>query len=593
MDRRLIPGRFLAVLVLSSLLAIPCEAQGPYTVPDLTNRPQLGSKSFLVALVDNPPSPPLAWIAEQVRRDLVCQSYGRISPVMDQVQLPEPGPSHVSGVPEFRKYVLAGILASGRHPAHYHRIVVLGNPVHWKWAQQQTNPRPGGGTRGATGRIDQQMLFNQIPAVGTEPPPHQTCGLPPFAGAPNPFPTTHVVAHEMGHTFGWSHANLWYVCPQTSNPLDPGAEIVYGDEFDIMGDQYHTGFNRFWPNPEALPPHLISCTEVAWPNTPTLASQGRQFHHFNPWFKQRAGWLTFESGEILDLTSLGPGTHDVCLRDLADPLTHELCEGLNGPYHAVRVQRDADHDYWFSWRRYEDTVNHGQPGSLENRNGPVVTIGHRTNLGTSVLVDTHPGEIASNRPHADAPLALGETFTDPGVGGGTGFSAQFLFRSSNRVVMRFKNIPPASSPPPTIGVVNAPGAVDGPPGSATDTAVYQATWEASAFDPAGAPIASVEMWIFPWTSAFRLRDGNMNLFPRKNFCTSTPGCTSLPASMAALKAPGSGPLTTAPYVWQAGGGTSPLELKQGRYFLVIQATTATTPPRTNFVWWSHTVTAVP
>ncbi|MFQ5631081.1 MAG: hypothetical protein ACE5I1_20095, partial [bacterium] len=105
-------------------------------------------------------------------------------------------------------------------------------------------------------------------------------------------------AHEFGHTFDWRHANFWRVT--SANPLDTaGTQIQYGDKFDIMGDT-------------------------------------RNFHHFNPWFKKRVGWLPQES----ILTVSESGTYIIRALEKPPLSGSEVTE-----YSALRIRRDADTDY--------------------------------------------------------------------------------------------------------------------------------------------------------------------------------------------------------------------------------------------------------
>ncbi len=154
--------------------------------------------------------------------------------------------------------------------------------------------------------------------------------------------------HELGHSYGWRHANFWSV--KGGNP-DPGfgTEVEYGDRFDSMGDT-------------------------------------SSFHHFNPLSKQRGGWLA--AGEIQEITQ--SGTYS--LRSIeGEPQPGGLPS-------ALRVRRTADSDYWIFHRASEPLVN----------NGPVITVGFRDNVRPTRLLDMTPGSIAND--WEDAALVPGETF---------------------------------------------------------------------------------------------------------------------------------------------------------------------------------------
>ncbi|MCB1090260.1 MAG: hypothetical protein KDL87_01935, partial [Verrucomicrobiae bacterium] len=73
-----------------------------------------------------------------------------------------------------------------------------------------------------------------------------------------------VAGHEMGHTYGLRHANLWQIPGGSSNPVDlSGSSTEYGDWFDMMGDG------------------------------PSSAST--QPDYFNPWFMNRLDWMANQS----------------------------------------------------------------------------------------------------------------------------------------------------------------------------------------------------------------------------------------------------------------------------------------------------------
>ena len=111
------------------------------------------------------------------------------------------------------------------------------------------------------------------------------------------------VAHELGHTYGLYHANLWQV--GDGNPVSAGGTSVeYKDPFDAMGDG--TGDARY---------------------------------HFNPWFKNRLGWLP--DSAVLDITK--SGTYRVYRFDSkAATFDHPL---------ALRIYRDGLRWYWIGLRQ--------------------------------------------------------------------------------------------------------------------------------------------------------------------------------------------------------------------------------------------------
>jgi len=166
-------------------------------------------------------------------------------------------------------------------------------------------------------------------------------------------------AHEMGHTFDWAHANFWRVT--SSSPIDTaGEKINYGDRFDIMGDANH-------------------------------------FHHFNPFFKSRVGWLPPES----ILTVSESGTY--LIRALEKT---PLSGSPVNEYSALRVRRDPNTEYWVYYRAREDSAN---AGALVSRIQP-------NNRSQALLLDMTPGSRPKNRDHEDAALAPGKTIHDPEAG---------------------------------------------------------------------------------------------------------------------------------------------------------------------------------
>lgn len=112
------------------------------------------------------------------------------------------------------------------------------------------------------------------------------------------------VAHELGHTYGLHHANLWRTTDQSV--IGPGSSVEYGDVFDVMGDNW-------------------SATSA---------------NHFNHLFKTILGWIPKESV----ITATESGTYrvyrfDTAAADLTSPL-------------ALRVPRmNRGNDYWIGYRK--------------------------------------------------------------------------------------------------------------------------------------------------------------------------------------------------------------------------------------------------
>jgi hypothetical protein len=163
-----------------------------------------------------------------------------------------------------------------------------------------------------------------------------------------------VVAHELGHTYGLLHANLWQV--GDGNPISAtGTNVEYGDDFDTMGANYAND----------------------------------QRTDFNPWFKNRLNWIP--NAQVLTVTN--SGIYRVKRFDNA-AATGTL---------ALKVKRESTHNYWIGCRR-KFTNN----GSLQN--GAYIIWGYNINEQSDLLDMTTPG----SSDH-DAALALGTAFLDPAV----------------------------------------------------------------------------------------------------------------------------------------------------------------------------------
>ena len=118
--------------------------------------------------------------------------------------------------------------------------------------------------------------------------------------------STKLFTHELGHTYGLDHANLWQVTD--GNPESRGGSTtLYGDPFDDMADDAAID----------LLPH----------------------YHFHPWAKSVMGWLPESAITTVQRTGLYPLYHfDDAAADLTRPL-------------ALRVFRDGIRNYWIGYRR--------------------------------------------------------------------------------------------------------------------------------------------------------------------------------------------------------------------------------------------------
>ena len=170
------------------------------------------------------------------------------------------------------------------------------------------------------------------------------------------------VSHELGHTYGLYHANLWRVTD--ANPLSAaGTSFEYGDPFDMMGTSSVTG----------------------------VARDTR--HHFNHRFKNRLGWLP----DPAVTTATTSGTYRIWRFDHKDAAT-------SGQPLALRIFRDGVRWYWIGYRQ---NFSSGSPQT----NGAYVVWSFNNNQQSQLLDLTTPGTSAN-----DAVLAVGATFTDPAYG---------------------------------------------------------------------------------------------------------------------------------------------------------------------------------
>ncbi len=171
-----------------------------------------------------------------------------------------------------------------------------------------------------------------------------------------------LTAHELGHTMDWTHASFWKVFD--NNPISAnGIVLNYGDAFDMMGDQ--------------------------------ISGRPRAFHHFNPWFKYRVGWLPEENIKTVNET----GEYTIQAFENMPQGTTPVKQ-----YSSLRIRKDLQKDYWVFFRSEEDSVNYG----------PVITWGYHSNRLRSLLLDMHP--LSHQNEWADAALGVGEIFYDEDAG---------------------------------------------------------------------------------------------------------------------------------------------------------------------------------
>jgi hypothetical protein len=157
-----------------------------------------------------------------------------------------------------------------------------------------------------------------------------------------------VTAHELGHNYGVHHANLWQTTD--GSVIGPGANVEYGNVFDVMG-------------------------------------RGGIKGQFNAWFKTRFDWLL--PGEYTSVTA--GGTYTI------DPIDDPDAAGQR----ALKIVKDSTRNYWVEFRELFTTNRWAMNGALLNW-------GYNTNTG-SHLLDVTPG---SANQQNDAALLVGRTFSD-------------------------------------------------------------------------------------------------------------------------------------------------------------------------------------
>jgi hypothetical protein len=176
-----------------------------------------------------------------------------------------------------------------------------------------------------------------------------------------------VTGHELGHNQSLDHSHSWL--PSGTSPIGPGTHVEYGDVFDRMGSS---------------------------------SSSANNF--FNVAQKFKLGYL--DAAHVTTITTAG--TYRLTRHD------HKDSTGVR----AFRVgASNVEYDYWIEHRRLGPTaLTTQQLDRLQNgvilHWGPQKLPNFVTGVG-SYLIDTTPGSAGGTN---DAPLRIGETFTDPNAG---------------------------------------------------------------------------------------------------------------------------------------------------------------------------------
>ena len=176
-----------------------------------------------------------------------------------------------------------------------------------------------------------------------------------------------VTGHELGHNQSLDHSHAWL--PSGSSPIGPGTFDDYGDVFDRMGSS---------------------------------SSSANNF--FNVAQKFKLGYL--DTASVTTVTAAG--TYRLTRHD------HKDAAGVR----ALRVgASNVEYDYWIEHRRLGPTALTTQ--QLDRvQNGVILHWGPQklpnfvTDNG-SYLLDMTPGSAGGTN---DAPLRIGESFTDPNAG---------------------------------------------------------------------------------------------------------------------------------------------------------------------------------
>lgn len=175
--------------------------------------------------------------------------------------------------------------------------------------------------------------------------------------------------HEQGHAWGYWHAKFLQQTHGSPPYSASGTLHERGDIFDPLG-----AGNRL------LPGHAAAV------------------QHFHPWTKLRLGWL--DAQDIGEITT--SGTYWV--QNLEATPSSLDPSALPS---ALKIRRDASTSYWLFRRASEPLLT---PGVL-------VTWGAGNNASETVLLDMTPGSHTNELDDCyDAPLAVGQSYTDP-IGG--------------------------------------------------------------------------------------------------------------------------------------------------------------------------------
>lgn len=169
-----------------------------------------------------------------------------------------------------------------------------------------------------------------------------------------------VTAHEIGHTFGLSHANFWDTAGTSS--IGPGANAEYGDSYDVMG------------------------------------GGGVPTDHYNAAAKVQVKWLP--QNYVQNVTTSGLYRIHAFDQPVLDPRNR----------YAMTITKDSQRTYWGEVRQ----LYNGNASRPWADKGLILGWKYPSGSGSNIqLIDTTPGSPYNKD---DAAIALGQTFGDTEAG---------------------------------------------------------------------------------------------------------------------------------------------------------------------------------
>ena len=173
---------------------------------------------------------------------------------------------------------------------------------------------------------------------------------------------THVLAHELGHSYGLWHANWWETIDGT--PTGPGESQEYGDPYDVMG------------------------------NSSSFPSG-----HFGMSFKAQLRWLEQGSGGYAAVIS--NGVYRIYAHDIPES---------DGHLRALKIPYRNGTNYWVEFRQQFSEFPAIMNGALIRWDSGSVNYHHN-------LLDMTPGSHpATENDKQDCSLQVGQTFVDTQAG---------------------------------------------------------------------------------------------------------------------------------------------------------------------------------